>query len=162
MSEREQLAALAQIHELLEQQGIDYWLFGGWAVDFYAASVTRAHADLDLGVWLDDHHRIAELLAAEGWSHAPEEAEDGYTGYKRAAVRLELAFLARDQDGHVYTPLREGRGNWPEGAFANDVGELEGVRARLISLRALKADKSERQGDAAKDGVDMLTLSRLG
>jgi hypothetical protein len=50
MSETEQLAALARIHELLDGQGIDYWLFGGWAVDFHAGLVTRAHDDLDIAV----------------------------------------------------------------------------------------------------------------
>jgi Aminoglycoside-2''-adenylyltransferase len=163
--EREQLAALARTHELLERHAIEYWLFGGWAVDFYAGSVTRPHADLDMGVWSTDHDQIAALLAADGWEHAPEEGEDGYTGYERGGVRLELAFLARSANGRVYTPLREGRGVWPDGAFDNDVAELHGVRARLISLRALKADKLESHCDplvAAKDSADIVTLSRLG
>jgi hypothetical protein len=75
-----------------------------------------------------------------------------------------LAFLARGEDGEVYTPLREGRARWPDGAFENDVAELLGVRARVISLRALKADKSETRTDAlvaAKDRADLATLSLL-
>lgn len=164
MSEAEQLAALARIHELLESQGIDYWLFGGWAVDFRAGVVSRAHGDLDLAVWQKDHERIAELLAADGWKHAPEVAEDGYTGYERSGVRIELAFLARDETGRVYTPLRQGRGTWPDEAFEDDVAELLGVRTRLISLGALVADKSEVHNDpivAAKDRADLATLSRF-
>jgi hypothetical protein len=82
----EQLAALARIHELLDGQGLEYWLFGGWAVDFHGGSVTRAHDDLDIAVWLKDHTRIAALLVAEGWSHAPEGHEDGYTRYERGAL----------------------------------------------------------------------------
>jgi len=162
MSEAEQLAALAGIHELLEEEEIDYWLFGGWAVDFRAGVVTRAHDDLDLAVWQKDHERIAELLAADGWTHAPEAGGDGYTGYGRGRVRIELAFLARDETGRVYTPLRQGRGAWPDQAFDDDVAELLGVRPRLISLRALIADKSEAHDDAivsAKDHADLATLS---
>ncbi len=143
---------------------MEYWLFGGWAVDFHAGSVTRPHDDLDLAVWLKDLDRIAALLTAAGWKHAPEEGEDGYTGYENGDVRLELAFLARDEDGRVYTPLREGRGPWPDGTFGLDVAELHGVRVRLISLRALKADKSETRADprvAAKDRADVATLSRV-
>jgi len=166
VSEIEQLAALASIHELLAGRGIDHWLFGGWAVDFHAGSITRAHDDLDLGVWIEDHGQIAEALEKDGWSHAPEEGEDGYTGYERDGVRLELAFLVRDADGRVYTPLREGRGApWPDGAFGDDVAELQGVRAPVIGLGALKADKSEPRDDplvAAKDHADVTTLSRLG
>jgi hypothetical protein len=139
-------------------------LFGGWAVDFHAGSVTRPHDDLDMG-GLKDHNRIAALLAEDGWKHTPDKDEDGYTGYERGTVRFELAFLARGENGHVYTPLREGRVAWPDGAFENDVAELRGVRARVISLRALKDDKSETRDDpriAAKDRADVATLSRFG
>jgi hypothetical protein len=156
-----QLAALASVRELLDARGIEYWLFGGWAVDFHAGRVSRPHDDLDLAVWLEDHDRIAALLVAQGWSHAPEDGEDGYTGYKRAGVRLELAFLARDAEGAVYTPLRHGSGTWPEGAFGEEIAELRGLRVRVISRRALEADKSEAHDDprvAAKDLADLATL----
>jgi hypothetical protein len=165
VGEPEQLAALARVHELLERHRIEYWLFGGWAVDFHAGSVTRPHDDLDIAVWLKDHDRIGALLAADGWEHAPEEGEDGYTGYERGSVRLELAFLARDEKGQVYTPLREGRGSWPERTFDSETAELGRVRVRVISLHALKADKSENRDDAgvaAKDRADVATLARLG
>jgi hypothetical protein len=115
-------------------------------------------------VWLKDHERIAELLGADGWKHAPEPGEDGYTGYERGAVRLELAFLARDETGQMYTPVQKGRGTWPDGAFENDVAELLGVRARVMSVRALRADKSESHDDpavAAKDRADLAALSRF-
>jgi hypothetical protein len=164
MTETEQLAALARVDELLRDRGIEYWLFGGWAVDFHAGSVTRAHHDLDLAVWLKDHARIAALLKAEGWEHAPEAGEDGYTGYERGSVRLELAFLVRDEDGAVSTPLREGRAAWPDQAFGGEVAELLGVRARVMSRRALIADKSQARDDpavAAKDRADVDILSHL-
>jgi aminoglycoside-2''-adenylyltransferase len=164
VSEAEQLAALGRTHELLEGQGIEYWLFGGWAVDFHAGSVTRAHDDIDMAVCLKDHDRIDALLTADGWKHAPEEDEDGYTCYERGTVRLELAFLARSANGKVYTPLREGRAEWPDDAFENDVADLLGVRAKVITLPALKADKSETRDDAvvaAKDRADVATLGRF-
>jgi aminoglycoside-2''-adenylyltransferase len=163
-NEEQQLNALADVQDVLERHGIEYWLFGGWAVDFHAGSVTRAHDDVDLAVWVEDHDQIAGLLAANGWRHAPEAGEDGYTGYERGPVRLELAFLACSEDGQAYTPLREGRAAWPDEAFGNDIAELGGVRARVISLRALKADKAEVREDsivAAKDRTDLVTLSRL-
>jgi Aminoglycoside-2''-adenylyltransferase len=156
-----QLAALGSICDLFDREGIEYWLFGGWAVDFHAGSPSRVHDDLDLAVWARDHSRIAGLLTSEGWAHAPEAGEDGYTGYERGGVRLELAFLDRDEHGEAYTPLEDGRGAWPEGAFGDDVAELEGVRARVIGLGALRQDKSESHDDprvAAKDRADLATL----
>jgi hypothetical protein len=165
VTEHAQLAALRRLHELLQRHGIAYWLFGGWAVDFHAGSVSRAHDDLDLAVWQSDHSQIAALLAADGWTHAPQADEDGWTTYERGPIRVEIAFLARDDDGTVYTPLRDGRGTWPKGAFGDDVAELHGTRARIVSLAALRADKAEAHDDpkvAAKDRADFETLSRLG
>jgi hypothetical protein len=158
-----QLAALKRLHEVFGEHEIEYWLFGGWAVDFHVGEPTRGHADLDIAVWQRDGDRIATLLAAESWTHAPDPNEDGYTAYVREGVRLEVAFLARAQSGQVFTPLRDGQGSWPEGAFGEDVLELLGTRARVISLSALKADKSERRDDpavAAKDRIDSARLLR--
>jgi hypothetical protein len=131
---------------------------------FHAGSVTRAHYDLDLAVRVKDHARIAALLKAEGWEHAPEVGADSYTAYARGGVRLELAFLTRDENGVVSTPLREGRATWPDQAFGTDVAELLGVRARGMRRRALIAAKSEARDDpavAAKDRADIEMLSRL-
>jgi Aminoglycoside-2''-adenylyltransferase len=76
----EQLAALARVDATLTEAGIDYWLFGGWAVDFHARAVTCEHDDVDVAVWLEDLQRIVALLETDGWIHAPEPEEDGGTG----------------------------------------------------------------------------------
>jgi hypothetical protein len=78
-----QLAAIQEVHERLEAAGLPYWLFGGWAVDFYAGGATREHFDVDIAVWLDDVPQIRRLLEADGWLHAPEPDEDGGTGFER-------------------------------------------------------------------------------
>ena len=62
MRDDEQLTALAELRDALDGSGIDYWLFGGWAVDFHAGAVSRGHDDLDLAVWAADRHRIFELI----------------------------------------------------------------------------------------------------
>jgi hypothetical protein len=158
----QQLSALARVSDLLEEAGIAYWLFGGWAVDFYAGSVTRPHDDLDMAVWLVDIPRIAELLEHDGWRHAPLDDVDGGTGFERGAVRLELTYLVRDGDGPIFTPLRQGRAQWPEEELANDVGELRGVRSRLVGPAYLMRGKSSPRDDleeAAKDRADFEQLS---
>jgi len=160
----EQLSALANVTELFDRAGIVYWLFGGWAVDFYAGSITRAHADIDMAVWHDDLSRISALLEGDGWRHAPTADDDGGTGYERGAVRLELTYLVRDHEGRVFTPLRDRQALWPEGAFGDDERELLGVRSRLIGLAALTRGKScsrDDPEDAAKDRADFGVLSAL-
>ncbi len=157
-----QLAALADVTTQLEHDGIAYWLFGGWAVDFHAGRITRSHEDIDLAIWLDDEPRVAAILAASGWTHAPEPDEDGGTGYERGGVRLELTYLVRRADGRIVVPLRDVDAAWPEGAFAADERSLAGVSAHVIALVALKRGKSlarDDAGAAAKDRADLDVLS---
>jgi hypothetical protein len=76
--------------------------------------------------------------------------EEGYSVYERGDVRLEVAFLDR--------------GEWPPHSFELDVGEVAGVRARVVSLSSLKVDKAMVRDDksvAAKDRADSVTLGRL-
>jgi hypothetical protein len=164
-SNQEQLAALAQTHELLTRARVDYWLFGGWAVDFHVGSITRSHDDIDVAVWLNDHERIAGLLGAEGWKHAPEADEDGGTGYERDAVRLELTFLVPGDGGEVYIPLGAGPVLWSKEPLTTEVVELSDARARVLGLAELKRGKSHSRDDpvdAAKDRADFAALSQLG
>jgi hypothetical protein len=161
---RAQLETIGWLHIRLGEQGIHYWLFGGWAVDFHAGRVTRDHEDVDLAVWQSDFDHVSGLLEAHGWSHAPEQGEEGYTGYERGEVRVELAFLARDEAGTVYTPLTHGRGVWPAGSFGDAIGEVNGVQARVVGLASLIEDKSGARHDpavSAKDQADVALLTSL-
>lgn len=151
------------MNDLLAGAGIDLWLFGGWAVDFYAGSVTRAHDDVDIAVCLEDVPAISQLLEAEGWRHAPSDDDDGGTGYERGTVRLELMYLVRDGDGRIFTPFQHGQATWSQEAFASDVRELLGVRSRVMGFGTLKGGKSvprDDPEDAAKDRADFNVLSR--
>lgn len=160
----EQLRTIAWLHTVLAERDIGYWLFGGWAVDFHAGRVTRDHADVDLAVWQSDLSQLRALLEQNGWVHAPEQGEDGYTGYERRDVRVELAFLEHDEAGAVYTPLTAGRGEWPPGSFGDDLAEVDGVQARVVNLASLIVDKSGPRHDpavAVKDNADVALLKSL-
>ena len=158
-----QLRALVRVRDLLERDGVDYWLFGGWAVDFYVGAETRPHDDVDIAVWLTDIPRIAELLVADGWRHVPHPGEDGGTGYERDGVRVELTYLEAEGQSLI-VPLRDRRVVWSDEPFGNVVGELQGVRARLVPLDVIargKAMTREDPRDAAKDRADLERLSKL-
>lgn len=159
---REQLATLVELDERLGREQIDYWLFGGWAVDFHAGRITRPHDDVDVAVWAGDAGRIGTLLQEGGWRHAPEPDEDGGTGYERDGVRVELTFLVRDADGRVCIRLDAGDFPFAGGAFETEVLGLAGRRCRVVERRALVAMKSGRRGDPgdqAKDAIDLATLN---
>jgi hypothetical protein len=127
--------------------------------------VTREHGDIDVAVWHADFDRVDGLLRQDGWVRHEQPGEDGYTEYRQADLHLDMAFLARDADGGVYTPLKEGRGEWSVGAFDQGAIELMGVRARVVSVASLLADKSERRDDPStggKERADVAVLGRIG
>jgi hypothetical protein len=159
-----QVAALAEVSALLDRAGLECWLFGGWGVDFHVGAVTRDHDDVDLAVWAHDAEALATLLGDAGWRHAPELGEDGGTGYTRGGVRVELTYLVRDEAGRIVVPLRDRDALWSEEPFESEMRELQGVRARVITLSLLRAGKSSPRDDpddAAKDRADFEALSRL-
>jgi hypothetical protein len=156
-----QLAALASLDTLFAGAGVDYWVFGGWAVDLHAGRITREHSDLDLVVHVDDLDGVVNLLRGSAWRDAGGSRADGYLAFVKDDVRLELAFVARGENDTVYTPLPDGRVPWPTGALGTDVGRIGDVSARVITLDALIADKSEDHGDpvaAEKDRADLATI----
>ncbi|MGH3134750.1 MAG: phosphotransferase [Gaiellaceae bacterium] len=160
----QQLSALAEVGTLLDRSGLEYWLFGGWAVDFHVGAVTREHDDVDLAVWLEDAEAIRELLEAEGWRHVPTGDEDGGIGYELGRVRLELTYLTSDDAGRVFVPLRDQRALWSGESLGNDERDLLGVRSRVLGLALLKHGKSSARddpGEAAKDRADLQALSSL-
>jgi hypothetical protein len=159
-----QLAALADVGEVLDRGGFEYWLFGGWAVDFHVGTVTREHEDIDLAVWLHDAAAVESLLQAHGWQHSPQPGEDGGTGYERGAVRVELTYLVTDEEDRISLPLRDQNVLWSEKPLGNEVRELHSVRARVIPLELLRTGKSAPRHDpdeAARDRADFEALARL-
>jgi hypothetical protein len=157
-----QLAAIGEIHGLLERDGIDHWLFGGWAVDFHVGEVTRPHDDVDLAVWADDHSRIADLLCASGWAHAPQADEDGGTGYERRSVRVELTFLVRYEDDSIRISLRAGAFPFAGGAFGGELLTLDGQSCLILerdSLVGMKSSARDDPEDQAKDASDLSALT---
>ena len=158
-----QLVAIGELHEWLEQKGLDHWLFGGWAVDFHAGRTTRPHRDIDLAVWLKDVPEIADVLADTGWVHKPSPRDNGGTRFVRGPVPVDLTFLVREDDG-VWLPLADGPSPWPKELLEVDVLALAGKRCRVMALaplRRMKSNTREDPEDGARDAADHRILCQL-
>src|SRR5437879_5678555 len=118
------LATVAWLDAAFSEHAIAYWIFGVFAVDFHVGEETRAHDDIDVAVRLEDFARAAACLVAAGWVRLAPEHE-GYATFARDDARVDLASVTRDD------------GAWPAGAFGDDVCELRGVRARVVTRAAL-------------------------
>jgi len=76
---------VVRLLDLLEGNGIDVWLDGGWGVDALLGHETREHDDLDLVCERVDSDRV--VTALEG------------AGYEVAAGAAPLSFVLVDSDG---------------------------------------------------------------
>ena len=157
----EQLKALAVLGDIMDRHGLDYWLFGGWAVDFWLGTVTRAHDDVDLAIWRDDYEVISGVLTLAGWRYAPVEDEAIGASFRSGAVLAELTFVISDHSRMMFIPFPDRPALWSAVPFGSDRRELRGVSCRVIPLAVLKAGKSvprEDSADAAKDRADFEAL----
>jgi hypothetical protein len=161
---QQQLAAIAGLDSSLEEHDIDYWIFGGWAVDFWVGSVTRDHEDIDVAAWQSDKDAIKAALLSNGWRHTPAVDEVVGTRYQLHGMEVEFTFVVRAADGGVLIPFDQPL-MWSPEPFGSGRRELRGVSCRTIPLALLKAGKQSFIGkgraEAAKDRADFEALARV-
>lgn len=155
-----QAAAIVEWARRFDAAGVEYWLFGGWAVDYHAGQVTRPHDDIDFVIWSRDHEAVIEMLHAVDFSPLRPPL-----AYVRNGVELEITLIERAQDGAIVTPGFE---DWPwdAGTFGDDFRTLNGYAVRVVSVAGLVAVKTGWEahfGEAPRpqDLADAQTLQRL-
>ena len=160
----DQLAAISSLGQVLGDAGIEHWLFGGWAVDFWVGEVTRPHDDIDVAAWRHDYDGIRSALIAAGWEHTPTAEDLVGTRYRKGIAEVEFSFVEASDGGSVVVPLPTGPVTWSSEPFGDVRAHLRGVTCRTIPLAVLAEGKSRpREGAAegAKDRADFEALSRL-
>lgn len=160
----EQLATIAALAAVLDRHGVDYWLFGGWAVDFWVGAVTRAHHDVDVAAWLTDYDAIKDALVGAGFRHTPAPGERVDTRYRFGSALVEFTFVEPGADDSVVVLLPDETSVWSSEPFGEERRKLLGVTARIIPLELLRSGKSasrEDEADAEKDRADFRALSGL-
>jgi hypothetical protein len=77
-----QLRLIAEIVALSADTGIELWLRGGWALDFFLGEPTREHRDIDWFGWAADAPRVQVEIKkmmpiwVPGRPVRPKDAED--------------------------------------------------------------------------------------
>jgi hypothetical protein len=58
-----------RVSDLLQREGLSFWIAGGWGVDILVGCETRRHGDLDIVLdgFHDNKSRVAQLLAGLGY-----------------------------------------------------------------------------------------------
>jgi hypothetical protein len=163
-SSTEQLMAIASLSDALDKRGLEFWLFGGWAVDFCVGAITREHDDVDVVAWRDDYDEIKAALEDAGWRHAPVADEVVGTRYRQHSTEVEFTFVMTDDKGRIVVPVPQGPIVWSTEPFGEERRQLRGVSTHTIPLGLLREGKSvPREGAAeqAKDRADLEALNTI-
>jgi lincosamide nucleotidyltransferase A/C/D/E len=117
------------VAELLNQNGIGFYIDGGWGVDALLGEQTRPHDDLDIAVQHKDVPALRALLEARGYRDVP--CEDSW----------ECNFVLGDNQGHkidIHSYTFDDAGNltygvaYPPGSLSG-AGSVNGYPVTCIS-----------------------------
>lgn len=62
-----QLRVLGEIRTICKMIEINFWLRGGWAIDFLLGKITRLHEDIDLITWVHHREHLEDELVKAGY-----------------------------------------------------------------------------------------------
>ena len=133
-----QFDLICELDLLLGKAQIDYWLRGGWALDFLQGEITRSHSDIDLAVWKRDASRLRVCLSTAGYKF---ERDIGVQiDFTKAGQELSVVFIAVDAAGRVFTP-DVADWIWHETALDHPPCQLNGLSCCILSPQHLLAEK---------------------
>lgn len=132
-----QLDAVAQTVRTARDLGIEVWLRGGWAMDFFLGEVTREHTDVDWFAWAADADALTAALTGRGWRVQPGPPPDQQRDLVRDGVEMNIALLARDGAGQVVVAGGPWAGApWPAGMLAAPPGRIGSLTCPIVSPAA--------------------------
>ncbi|SRR6266446_6045292 len=90
-----------ELLKLLEQQGLDVVVDGGWGVDALVGHQTRAHADLDIAMEHKDVSKLRELLEARDYKDVPQPNSTDFNFVLESSQghKVDVHSYAFDADG---------------------------------------------------------------
>ncbi len=104
---------------------IECWLRGGWGMDFFLASVTRAHEDIDLFVWARDASKLVRGLQGAGFAELDGPPPEAQRDLTRDGEEVQVALLDRNERGQVVVAGGPWAGSpWPDGMLDGSVGRI--------------------------------------
>lgn len=144
---------------------IEFWLRGGWAMDFFVGRLTREHHDIDVFVWSKDAITLMETLRQAGFEEmggAPPEAQRNVMRY---GEELQIVLLDSNHQGEIATAGGPWAGvPWPDGMLVGPPGRMGDLICPIMNPH-VQLEIKERFGEwepdlppREKDQVDIACL----
>lgn len=136
---RVQFELLAEIAEALADASIEFWLRGGWALDFLLGEIRPDHADIDLVAWRRDRDAIYAALTERGFEH-DRELPDVAIDFRKKDQSIQILLVVFSADGAL---VCHGFESWPfpAGALDGPTRTINGISCRTLAPEALLHEK---------------------
>src|SRR5215471_1137910 len=118
-----------RIYTLLEDQGIEIWIDGGWAVDSLLNRQTRSHKDLDIAVQWKHVPALRQLLESRGFEQTREDSEWNFVLADDQGRELDVHAFVFDNEGNVVDGIR-----YPAASLTG-TGTIDGHSVRCIEAK---------------------------
>lgn len=137
-----QLKILREISTIYDRLDAEFWLRGGWAIDFLFGRITRPHSDIDMVTWITNREQLENALVKAGYEQVPvtEEFRNRQSDFLKGDVDITFGYLTNDVDGSlIMNGLPEWV--WREDSLLPQYYELHGISAKVINPNQLLEEK---------------------
>ncbi|MGM7681364.1 nucleotidyltransferase domain-containing protein [Cytobacillus sp. Hm23] len=137
-----QLTVLSDISSISATLKIEFWLRGGWAIDFLLGKVTRPHDDIDIVTWIHDRERLENELKKAGYEQTPvrKEFRNRQSDFKKDSVEITYSYITYSENGKlIMNELPEWV--WRADSLSSQRFMLHGISAKVLNPRQLLEEK---------------------
>ncbi|GIP39041.1 hypothetical protein J31TS4_23210 [Paenibacillus sp. J31TS4] len=133
-----QLNVLGQLTAVFSSIGGEFWLRGGWAIDFLLGEITRPHGDLDLVTWVQYRESLERALVEAEFEWMP--VSDRQTDFRKGNVDIQFLYLTRSSEGNI---IPNGLPEWVWRADSLPLKHftLKGISSFVLSPNQLLEEK---------------------
>jgi hypothetical protein len=146
---------ITEVNHLFTQANIDFWLRGGWALDFLLGEVTREHSDIDFVTWKKHAATVKQLLSDNGYTFQREIGAQ--MDFAKSDQDISVVYIGFNSAGQIYPPDIPDW-IWLDGVLDYPPQHLNGLVCRVLSPQQLLDNKLTYQ--SAK-GTPLRTKDKL-
>ncbi|MDH5163974.1 nucleotidyltransferase domain-containing protein [Heyndrickxia oleronia] len=137
-----QLKVLGEISKICEALEIEFWLRGGWAIDFLLGKITRSHDDIDLVTWIQNRERLEKELVKVGYEQIPvkKEFQNRQSDFRKGNVEVTYCYITHSVDGNlILNGLPEWI--WRKDSLLTQRFMVHGILANVLNPKQLLEEK---------------------
>lgn len=137
-----QLKVLAEISAFAENLEIEFWLRGGWAIDFLFGKITRQHDDIDLVTWIENRELLEKELVKAGYEQMPvkQPFQKRQSDFRKNHVDVSVGYITASVNGSlILNGLPEWI--WQPDALLPKYFRLCGISVKVLNPKQLLEEK---------------------